>query len=151
MNTLLHAFSLLCITALVAAASGVGGARAGNGDYALNSGDELVHACRQDAAIQAGTGAGLCEGFLLGYIQAHPEVGFEEDLPSEYIQRVMRTRAPTHPETDALKRLLYCLDGVDSLANIHRAIAGLDPASVTADTPARVIEKILQRDYRCSS
>ncbi len=108
-----------------------------------------MRACRQDAATQAGSGQGLCEGYLLGYIQAHPEVGFAEDLPSAFMTRVVKTRAPSHPETNALKRLQYCLEGADSLGHIHTAIAALDPASVANDTPATVIERVLKQDFRC--
>jgi hypothetical protein len=137
---------LLCSTALVAVLAGTNAARAQERDYGLNTGAELVTACRLDGSGDRG----LCEGFLLGYIQAHPEIGFRDQLPSEYMQRVMRTRAPDHPETAALKSLVYCLEDFDSLRQIREAIAALAPDAAGASTPAGVVEQILDRDYRCS-
>lgn len=148
MKTLLHASSVLCSTALITTLIWGNDAQAQAGNYALRSGDELVSACRLSKP-ETKEGDGLCEGFLVGYLQAHPEVGFRDDLPSEYMQRVMRTRAPAR--TIPLTRITYCLEGKESLAHIHEAIAALEPMSVAADTPASVVEDILERDFRCPS
>lgn len=120
----------------------------------VDSGASLVHACR-DAQAKARSDpygsnqAGLCEGYVLGYLQANPEVAFNEQLPSAYMQRVMRTRAPVHPQTEPLKSVTYCLRGADSLGDIRDAIAALDPDSVAASSPASVMKRILDMNYRC--
>ncbi|MBN7797222.1 hypothetical protein [Parahaliea mediterranea] len=155
---LLHASVPLCSIALACAAA-MGAAPAASdvvADVATNvdSGAALVEACRdaQSGARPGGSDrAGLCEGYLLGYLHANPEVAFSEELPSAYMQRVMRTRAPVHPQTDALKSVAYCLEGANSVREIRAAIAALDPASVAAVSPASVVKRILDKNYRCRS
>jgi len=117
----------------------------------LTNGAELVQACRDEQSSDASGSAGLCEGYLFGYVDAHPEIAFSEDLPSEYMQRVLRTRAPAHPRADVQKRAVYCLDSVESLREISASIARMDPDSVASATPSSVIKDILDQHYRCRS
>lgn len=136
--------SLCSIALLGAAASG-----ASAGTSGVSSGAELVQACRDAQQGDDADRAGLCEGYVLGYLHANPDVAFSEELPSAYMQRVMRTRAPVHPQTEALKSVTYCLQGADSVSEISAAIAGLDPESVAATSPASVVKRILDKNYRC--
>ena len=92
-----------------------------------------------------------CHGYLRGYIEAHPEIAFNEDMPSGFMQRVLRTRSPAHPSTDAAKLAVYCLEGDQSMVEISATIAAMEPQAVASKSPASVIDNILKHRYRCRS
>ena len=147
---LLHGSPGLCRT--VALCSAVllpsAGMAAGPG---LTTGAELVQACREEQSGAAPGSNGLCEGYLIGYVDAHPEIAFSEDLPSEYMQRVLKTRAPAHPRTNLTKRAVYCLESAATLQEISASIARMEAESASSTTPSEVIEDILEQHYRCPS
>ncbi|WP_157976674.1 Rap1a/Tai family immunity protein [Parahaliea mediterranea] len=149
MRFLVHAASFLCSTTLLVVLAPAR-VNAEGSPPELRTGSQLVEACRMPAGTQDTADSGLCEGFLLGYLQAHPEVGFSDQQPSEYMQRVMRTRAPAHPETAALKSQTYCLNSLESVAQIRQAIASRDPASVAYRSATSLVAEVLERDYTCS-
>lgn len=62
--------------------------------YGVGSGAYLVQVCREEQSGQNLPGPGFCQGYLHGYIEAHPEIVFSDDLPSEFMQRVLRTKSP---------------------------------------------------------
>ena len=49
-----------------------------------------------------------CHGYLRGYIEAHPEIAFNEDMPSGFMQRVLRTRSPASVIDNILKHRYRC-------------------------------------------
>jgi len=124
------------------------GAEARAQQPAIGSGADLVEACRQ-SSTDAPEQAGLCEGFLLGYLEASTDVVFTEQLPSGYMQRVMRTRAPVHPETSAMKTPTYCLEGIHTIEALRAEIAAVDPSSVGEVPAASVVQDLLEAGYLC--
>ena len=112
----------------------------------LGSGADLVEACTEQVSGEA---SGFCRGYLLGYVDAHPKVVFNEELPSAYMQRALRTRAPSHPRTNLTKKAVYCLENEETLLEISATIALLDLKTAANLTPATLIEKILKQQYRC--
>ncbi|GAB3283820.1 Rap1a/Tai family immunity protein [Parahaliea aestuarii] len=145
---LVQAASFLCSTTLLVMLAHEE-ANAEGSAQVLGSGSQLVEACRMPVGTNGLTLSGLCEGFLLGFLQAHPEVGFSDEQPSEYMQRVMRTRAPAHPETASLKSPSFCLSSLESVEQVRQAIAARDPASVANRSATGLVVEILERDYPC--
>lgn len=143
-KTLLHAIPALCSAALLGmgvAATGAAQDRSLSGE--LENGAALVSACR------AADSARLCDGYLLGYLEAEPSVVYRDDLPSPYMQRVLRTRAPDHPQVQAVNSARYCLHSETSLAEIRERVAGFDLEAAGRVVPAEVVRQVLERDYPC--
>jgi len=115
----------------------------------LRSGEQLVQAC--GAPVDEGNaGPGrLCEGYLLGFLQGNPAVVFSEELPSAYMQRALRTRAPVHETTRPIKSAKFCLAGRDSVKALEAEIGELSAAAVDSLSPSEVILHVLERHYRC--
>lgn len=145
---LLHALSTLCGAAIVGFTPAPP-ARAQAPSEQLSDGSELVAACRSANENPASEGSRLCNGYLLGYLQANPTVAFSEELPSAYMQRVLRTRAPDHPQTKTVKTAKFCLEGENSVAEIRDHVAGFDPKVAANIAPASLVERVLEQHYHC--
>jgi len=142
-----------CLCALSLAGAMAGGAQAGSvqegeGARWLRNGPELVQACRDEWAGGERRRGGPCTSYLLGYVDGNAQVAFSDTMPSGYMQNALRTRAPSHPQIEALTAVEYCLDSTE---NLGRAIAELDPGAVAAQTPAQIVGMVLAREHRCRS
>ena len=114
----------------------------------LRAGPELVKACREERTGSVQGEGGRCSSYLLGYLDGNVEVTFSDTMPSPYMQNLLRTRAPNHPQIEALKSVVYCIDSVEDLSS---AVAALEPDAVASRSSAQVVVAILDRHHRCRS
>ncbi|MFD1217494.1 Rap1a/Tai family immunity protein [Microbulbifer celer] len=117
---------------------------------------ELVAACK---AYQAGgasktntenAGASSCKGFIQGYVSASTEIVDEEDRPSAFVTRAMRTRTSRFSE-EAEQRLSsrYCLPKSESVDVLIAKVANISQPFAENETAESVIVQVLESHYRC--
>lgn len=136
-----------CLCGLGLLSSAIASARTLAADeIMLGSGADLVDACREQVSDEANA---FCGAYLLGYVDAHPKVVFNEELPSAYMQRALRTQAPSHPHTNVTKKAVYCLENEETLVEISDTISLIDLKTAADVAPATLIENILKQQYRC--
>lgn len=113
---------------------------------------ELVSACRTYLEDSRSAAAANCRAYVLGYLSASNEIVAEEERPSGFVARAMRTRASRL--SDAAEQRLdsrFCLPEGETLDGlIGRLAAG--PAQYATDAEASVVMRdLFEKHYRCDA
>lgn len=94
----------------------------------------------------------ICKAYLQGYFAGRYDIVVKEDLPSPFVQRAMRTRAPRGtPGVAALKGPRYCLSRAITFEELAMQVIGLDQTFAKDVGAEQVIEAVLERHYPCES
>lgn len=94
--------------------------------------------------------AAICRAYLQGFLAGTNKVVKEERLPSEYMQRALRTKAHGGRErVEALSDGPYCLPEGETLDGIIEKLAETDDSFSTESSADQVISQVLESHYRC--
>lgn len=92
-----------------------------------------------------------CAAYIQGFLAGRSDVVIEVDLPSAFMQRALRTRAPGgSSRVDTIKQAAYCLPPQETLRDFAGKLVALE-GTFTAEVGAEpVILQVLDRHYRCN-
>lgn len=113
---------------------------------------ELVSGCKAHLEDSQSAAASGCRAFIQGYLSASPEIVAEEDRPSGFAARAMRTRGSRL--SDAAEQRLssrFCLPEGENLEQLIARIAA-QTDGVTADDEASVVmRRVFEQHYLCDA
>lgn len=99
---------------------------------------------------KASVNAAICRAYLQGFLAGTNKVVKEERLPSEFMQRALRTKAHGGRErVEALTDGPYCLPEGETLDDIIEKLAETDDSFSTESSADQVISQVLESHYRC--
>lgn len=92
----------------------------------------------------------ICRAYLQGFLAGTDKVVKEERLPSEYMQRALRTKAHGGIErVEALNQGPYCLPEGESLDDIIKKLAESGDSFSSESSADLVVSRVLENHYRC--
>lgn len=92
----------------------------------------------------------ICRAYLQGFLAGTDKVVKEEHLPSECMQRALRTKAHGGIErVEALTEGPYCLPKGENLDDIIKKLAETDGSFSTGSSADLVVSRVLASHYRC--
>lgn len=112
---------------------------------------EFVNSCADYWHHEDREGELLCRSYLQGYLAGSDQVIAREELPSPFMQRVLRTKAAGRSERiDVITGSRYCLSGERPIEDLIGKIVKLDESFLRqARTAKGAVEETLERYYRC--
>jgi len=120
--------------------------------------NDFVNACRllsnagntDGDAGEIHPNAILCHAYLHGFFSATDKVVIDEDRPSAFTLRALRTRGRRlSDQQEDLLNSDYCIPQKDTVLDVADKIATLEPAFADNADANTVVEIVLQRHYRC--
>lgn len=92
----------------------------------------------------------ICRAYLQGFLAGTNQVVKEENLPSEFMQRALRTKAHGGRErVEALTDGPYCLPEGETLDSIIEKLAETNDSFSEESSADRVIRQVLESHYLC--
>lgn len=108
------------------------------------TGRQFMEACAAYQNYGKVAGESVCRSYLQGYLSASDDVIPAEELPSPFMQRVLRTRVSGTTQS------AFCLPEGVRLDDIIGKVLLLESAEVADDSSAgQLIERVLETHYRC--
>ncbi len=104
----------------------------------------------EETADDKNINGAICRAYLQGFLAGTNQVVNEEDLPSPFMQRALRTKAHGGRErVEALTVGPYCLPAGESLDSIIEKLADDENAYGDNSGADYAIRQVLRRHYRC--
>lgn len=92
----------------------------------------------------------MCQAFLHGFFSATDNIVIEENRPSAFTLRVLRTRGRRLNESQwKLLNSDYCIPRKESVMDVADKVALLEPKFADDVSAGAVVEIVLQRHYQC--
>ena len=117
---------------------------------------EYIEACKayrremKENGNKQSVNCAICRAYLQGFLAGTNKVVKEESLPSEFMQRALRTKAHGGRErVEALTNGPYCLPEGETLDGIIEKLAETNDSFSMESSADQVIGQVLENHYRC--
>jgi len=111
------------------------------------SAKSLIESCK---LISGKSVPQLCGAYIQGYLDASPNIVKEDQLPSEFVTRALKTRAPQKDvAVKTVANVKFCVPSEGFLSELVTKIAEVEYDAKQHQLASSVVYSILKADYSC--